>query len=86
MTIKKKLGLIAGLVITFSIIVVGLAVSKALTERNAVTQAQKLNILSQKLSLLIHETQKERGASAGFLGSKGTKFVEILPKDRKSVV
>jgi len=84
MTIKKKLGLIAGLVIIFSIIVIGLAVSKAYTERNAVIQAQKLNILSQKLSLLIHETQKERGASAGFLGSKGTKFVDILPKQRVS--
>jgi methyl-accepting chemotaxis protein len=27
--------------------------------------------LSKSLSLLIHETQKERGASAGFIGSKG---------------
>ena len=82
MTIKKKLGLIGALVITFSLIVVGLAMNKAITERSAVTQAQKLNILSQKLSLLIHETQKERGASAGFLGSKGSKFADILPNQR----
>jgi len=82
MTIKKKLGLIGALVITFSLIVVGIAMNKAFTERAAVIQAQKLNILSQKLSLLIHETQKERGASAGFLGSKGSKFVDILPKQR----
>jgi methyl-accepting chemotaxis protein len=35
------------------------------------------------LSTLIHETQKERGASAGFTGSKGKKFVVILPQQRK---
>ena len=82
MTIKKKLGLIAALVIAFSIVVVGLAVKKAYTERTGVLQAQSLNALSQKLSLLIHETQKERGASAGFLGSKGKKFSNIMPKQR----
>jgi len=43
----------------------------------------ELNVMSQKLSLLIHETQKERGASAGYLGSKGKKFADILPKQRK---
>jgi methyl-accepting chemotaxis protein len=46
------------------------------------SQVEELNNFSQKLSLLIHETQKERGASAGYLGSKGKKFVEILPKQR----
>jgi len=30
--------------------------------------------LSQRISLLVHETQKERGATAGFLGSRGEKF------------
>jgi len=84
MTIKKKLGLIGGLVISFSLVVVGIAMAKAYNQRAEVLQAQKLNVLSQKLSLLIHETQKERGASAGFLGSKGTKFVQILPKQRIS--
>jgi len=38
--------------------------------------------LSKKLSELIHETQKERGMSAGFLGSKGKKFATMLPKQR----
>ena len=82
MTIKKKLGLIAVMVILFSAVVVGVAINKAFNERNHVLQAQSLNALSQKLSLLIHETQKERGASAGYLGSKGKKFVDILPKQR----
>ncbi len=82
MTIKKKLGLIAGLVLTFSFIVIGLAINKAYNENVTITHSQKLNVLSQKLSLLIHETQKERGISAGFLGSKGNKFADVLPKQR----
>ncbi len=40
--------------------------------------------LSVKMSAVLHELQKERGASAGFLGSKGTKFVDILPKQHNS--
>ena len=46
-------------------------------------QLKELIMLSQSLSRLIHETQKERGASAGYLGSHGEKFKEILPKQRK---
>ena len=47
------------------------------------TNLQELIILSKSLSALIHETQKERGASAGYLGSEGKKFTAILPKQRK---
>ena len=81
-SIKAKLTLINILVIVFSILIILSTIIGAVTQRNAITQANELNILSQKLSLLIHETQKERGASAGFLGSKGKKFSEILPKQR----
>ena len=82
MTIKFKLNLILAIVITFSLVILGLTLNKALNEQFTVERAQSLNVLSQKLSLLIHETQKERGASAGYTGSKGTKFTEILPKQR----
>ncbi len=66
----------------FSIVILGLTLKKAYTESVTISAAHSLNILSQKLSLLIHETQKERGASAGFLGSKGEKFTTIMPKQR----
>ncbi len=39
--------------------------------------------LSAKLSLLVHETQKERGMSSGFIGSKGAKFKEQLKSQRE---
>ncbi len=39
--------------------------------------------LASSISLLIHETQKERGMSAGFLGSKGEKFSDKIVEQRK---
>ncbi len=45
---------------------------------------QQLTDLSTKISALVHETQKERGMTAGFIGSKGQKFVDELPNQRKN--
>ncbi len=39
--------------------------------------------LSVHLNNVLHELQKERGASAGFLGSKGKKFSSTLQQQRK---
>ncbi len=39
--------------------------------------------ISVKLGNILHELQKERGASAGFLNSKGAKFGDILLEQRK---
>ena len=82
MNIKTKLNIITGIVVTFAVIIIATTTITAIDDRANINQAFELNELSQKLSLLIHETQKERGASAGFLGSKGTKFVDIMPKQR----
>ncbi|MGB5920516.1 methyl-accepting chemotaxis protein [Arcobacter sp.] len=46
---------------------------------------QKLEImmkLNSNISQVLHELQKERGASAGYIGSKGEKFSDILKKQR----
>ncbi len=42
----------------------------------------KATELSVKIGNLVHETQKERGASAGYLGSKGAKFSDTLRAQR----
>ena len=44
---------------------------------------EQVTILATKISALVHNTQKERGASVGFIGSKGTKFVDTLIGIRK---
>ena len=38
--------------------------------------------MAVRISALVHETQKERGMTAGYLGSKGKKFRTELPKQR----
>lgn len=44
---------------------------------------QTLTDFGVRVSAFIHETQKERGATAGFLGSKGSKFGQKLADQRK---
>ncbi len=83
MTIKGKLNLITGIVVSFALVIIIATVVTAYNKEVVINQAKELNVLSQKLSLLIHETQKERGASAGYLSSHGKKFANILPKQRK---
>ncbi|WP_300367304.1 methyl-accepting chemotaxis protein [Hydrogenimonas sp.] len=84
MTIKAKLRLITVLVIVFCIVIIGINVLQAVEDRASLERTKELNLLSQKLSLLIHETQKERGVSAGFIGSSGKKFTEMLASQRIS--
>jgi methyl-accepting chemotaxis protein len=83
MTIKYKLNLITVIVVSFALVIIAITLNKTITNSAQIAQAQSLNTLSQKLSLVIHETQKERGASAGFIGSKGNQFGDILPKQRQ---
>ena len=55
--------------------------SEVVSEMEAV---QPLAELAVKASSLVHETQKERGATAGFIGSKGQKFATELPAQRSN--
>ncbi|MBF0284498.1 MAG: nitrate- and nitrite sensing domain-containing protein [Magnetococcales bacterium] len=43
---------------------------------------ESLTHLAVGMSAVVHETQKERGMTAGFLGSKGEKFKTELPRQR----
>jgi len=82
--IKTKLNGLVIMVVLFVIYSMTITIFDSLQTYKRLDDVKILNDLSAKLSLLIHETQKERGASAGFLGSKGTKFIDILPKQRLS--
>ncbi|MFA5455740.1 MAG: methyl-accepting chemotaxis protein [Sulfurimonas sp.] len=83
MTIKYKLNLITAIVVSFALVIIAITLTSTFKNSAMIHQAQALNELSIKLSHLIHETQKERGASAGFIGSKGGQFGDILPKQRE---
>ncbi len=70
--------------------VVGLiyaSVTNVLAKRSQLEGIESVALLAElavRTSSLVHETQKERGATAGFLGSKGTRFIEELPAQRRS--
>ncbi|MEO5363107.1 MAG: methyl-accepting chemotaxis protein [Magnetococcus sp. DMHC-8] len=56
-----------------------------LEKRSIVVQMESMQTVSRLAvlsSALVHEAQKERGMTAGFLGSKGEKFRNELPKQR----
>jgi methyl-accepting chemotaxis protein len=82
LSIRTKLMILA-LVPLFALIY--FTTNQAIDSFSYKTRLEKTSSLveySKKISLLIHETQKERGASAGYIGSKGVKFKQILPDQR----
>lgn len=83
MSIRNKLILIVT-VPAVSLLLLGSAMlfSKS-REASAMSNIATLSELAVEMSSLLHETQKERGMSAGYLGSKGTKFGAELREQRK---
>ncbi len=51
---------------------------------NEMEAVSELSQYSIRASALVHELQKERGMSAGFLGSGGVKFANELPRQRQA--
>jgi methyl-accepting chemotaxis protein len=45
---------------------------------------QGLVTVATRVGALVHELQKERGMSAGFIGSKGANFANELPVQREA--
>ena len=54
-------------------------VSRGYTTQSEMSRLQVLVEYGVKASNLVHELQKERGMTAGFIGSKGVKFADKLP-------
>ena len=74
LSIKQKLILIMLIpLIVVILLAAKLAVDSFSSSKN-LQSLDKVVVLSIKIGNLVHETQKERGMTAGFLGSKGEKF------------
>ncbi|MCD6190293.1 MAG: nitrate- and nitrite sensing domain-containing protein [Sulfurimonas sp.] len=56
---------------------------KHYTHVQELSKIEEATTLATKISAMVHNTQKERGASAGFVGSGGKKFVDTMPSIRK---
>ena len=82
LTIGTKLFIISVIIGIWGAATVLLTISDAMSENSKLKKLDRLVEFSAKISLLVHETQKERGMSAGYLGSKGKKFADKLPSQR----
>ncbi len=63
----------------------GLGIQNLLSERSKANSARaiaRVIDVAPVISALVHELQKERGTSAGFLGSKGKKFADVIGQRR----
>ena len=82
MTIKNRLMLLS----TISLFLIFLYAAKYASQSYTIYKddihTSELVELSVKMSAVLHELQKERGASAGYIGSEGKKFTDILPSQQ----
>ena len=60
----------------------GFVFNERMDEANTIERIETAASLAPKISALVHELQRERDVSAGFLASRGTKFGDRLVKQR----
>lgn len=83
LSIKSKMAIVAFFPVVIIFILLSMGGYESYKKLNELVQIEEATTLATKISAMVHNTQKERGASAGFIGSKGKKFVTKLPLIRK---
>ncbi len=81
--LSQKLVLILAVPVAVLVYFAWQQTSAALDIRQDTARLTALSALSVRISSLVHELQKERGTTAGFLGSKGAQFGPELKKQRE---
>lgn len=81
-TFKGKINFLFLFLIIVNVISVSFVILGKKEISDEMSSIQKLSGLAVKISALVHETQKERGMTAGYLGSKGKKFTTELTGQR----
>jgi methyl-accepting chemotaxis protein len=82
-TLRGRLLLLFGLLLVVTLYYL---VTNLTGEWRGLRQSREVTAITQggiTVSAVVHELQKERGLSAGFIGSKGAKFVDELKKQRE---
>lgn len=80
---KGKLFLISAVSVLSILVLSFLLIEGSLNTLKREEAVKRGVVLSTKISLLVHQLQKERGRTAGFLGSNGEKFKKELLEQRK---
>jgi len=85
MKLSQKLLLMVMIPVVVMLGFAAVQATSAFSLRQTSTQLQAMTALGVHASSLVHELQKERGMTAGFLGSKGAKFGSELKGQRRAV-
>ncbi|MCP3924186.1 MAG: methyl-accepting chemotaxis protein [Desulfobacterales bacterium] len=82
-SIQSKILLIAGIPLIMAVVFMGMSIYDKYSIHNDMDHIQKLSKLGISISEMVHEIQKERGATSIFMGSGGKKYREELLAQRK---
>ncbi|WP_457639489.1 methyl-accepting chemotaxis protein [Persephonella sp.] len=82
-SIKKKIFILSFLPLIATVIYAFILLAENYTLYKEESVIEESVLLSTKISALVHELQKERGRTAGFLGSGGGKFKAELAEQRR---
>lgn len=82
-TIMQRLVLLTAVPLIALIIVCAMQIWQGMSSYRDAEQTQNLMNLSISIGNLAHTLQIERGATAGFVQSKGQRFADILPEARQ---
>ncbi len=83
LSIKLKMTLMVFVPAVVIFILLGMSTFSSYDKFSELSKIEEATILATKISAMVHNTQKERGASAGFVGSGGKKFTDAMPSIRK---
>ncbi len=84
MKLSQKLQLMVMIPVVVMLGFAAVQATSALSLRQTAIKLEDMTALGIHTSNLVHELQKERGMTAGFLGSKGTKFSSEIKEQRRS--
>ena len=82
-SIQSKILLLVGIPLIIAVTFMGISIYTKYNILHDMNQVQKLSKLGILISEVVHETQKERGGTSIFMGSKGKKYARELLNQRK---
>ncbi|NPA72055.1 MAG: HAMP domain-containing protein [Gammaproteobacteria bacterium] len=80
MTIRSKLLILVFIPLILALYFGSAATLSAYSTQKEMDRLSSLIALGADMTALVHESQKERGMTAGYIGSNGAKFKDKLPK------
>lgn len=83
LSLKKKIFLLLLLPVLGVLILSALSIAKSYSTYHAMAEVEESVLVATNFANLVHELQKERGMTAGFIGSNGAKFSRELKRQRE---